>query len=76
MTKNDEVVKRVAVGRNWQGQGPPERCGKAKGMSAGLSYTAAGYKAEGNSAEAAGARLLRNVQVQARIADLQGSTMP
>ncbi len=44
---------------------------KAKGMSTGPAYTAAGYKATGNSAEVNGARLLRNAQVRARIAELQ-----
>jgi phage terminase small subunit len=47
---------------------------KAKGMSTGPAYTAAGYKATGHSAEVAGGRLLRNVEVKARIAELQGST--
>ncbi len=42
--------------------------------SAGPAYTAAGYTATGNSAESAAARLFRNVQVQARRAELQGST--
>ena len=46
----------------------------AKGMSTGLGYTAAGYKATGNSAEVNGTRLLRNAQVKERIAELQGST--
>ncbi len=45
---------------------------KAKGMSIGPAYTAAGYKAKGHSAEVAGARLLKNVEVQNRIAELQG----
>ncbi len=44
---------------------------KAKGMSIGPAYTAAGYKATGHSAEVSGARLLKNVEVQARIAELQ-----
>ena len=44
---------------------------KAKGKSTGPAYTAAGYKATGNSAEVNGARLLRNAQVRARIAELQ-----
>ncbi len=48
--------------------------GVVKGISAGPAYTAAGYTATGNSAESAAARLLRNVQVQARRAELQGST--
>ncbi len=47
---------------------------KAKGMSIGLAYTAAGYKATGHSAEVSGARLLKNVEVRNRIAELQGST--
>ncbi len=53
-----------------------ERCGQGvvKGISPGPAYTAAGYTATGNSAESAAARLLRNVQVQARRAELQGST--
>ncbi len=48
--------------------------GVVKGISLGPAYTAAGYKATGNSAESAAARLFRNVQVQARRAELQGST--
>ncbi len=48
--------------------------GVVKGISPGPAYTAAGYTATGNSAESAAARLLRNVQVQARRAELQGST--
>ena len=47
---------------------------KAKGESTGPAYTAAGYKATGHSAEVAGGRLLKNVEVQNRIAELQGST--
>ncbi len=47
---------------------------KAKGESTGPAYTAAGYKATGHSAEAAGGRLLKNVEVRDRIAELQGST--
>ncbi len=46
----------------------------AKGESAGLGYTAAGYKATGHSAEQAGSRLLKNVEVKGRVAELQGST--
>ncbi len=46
----------------------------AKGMSAGPGYTAAGYKATGHSAEVAGARLLKNVEVRNRVAELHGST--
>ena len=46
---------------------------KAKGMSIGPAYTAAGYKATGHSAEVTGARLLKNVEVRNRIAELQGS---
>ena len=45
-----------------------------KGMAAGPAYTAAGYRVTGNSAKSAGGRLLTNVDVQARIAWLQGST--
>ncbi len=48
--------------------------GVVKGISPGPAYTAAGYKATGNSAESAAARLFRKVQVQARRAELQGST--
>ncbi len=48
--------------------------GVVKGISAGPAYTAAGYKATGNAAETAAARLFRNVQVQARRAELQGRT--
>ncbi len=48
--------------------------GVVKGISPGPAYTAAGYTATGNSAESAAARLLRNVQVQARRAELQGRT--
>ncbi len=48
--------------------------GVVKGISPGPAYTAAGYKATGNAAETAAARLFRNVQVQARRAELQGST--
>ena len=44
----------------------------AKGMSTGPAYTAAGYKATGNSAESAARRLLQNVTVRGRIAELQG----
>ena len=46
----------------------------AKGTSAGPGYAAAGYRATGHSAEVGGGRLLKNVEVQNRIADLQGST--
>jgi hypothetical protein len=44
---------------------------KAKGMSIGPAYTAAGYKAKGHSAEVNGARLLKNAEVKNRIAELQ-----
>jgi hypothetical protein len=47
---------------------------KTKGMSIGPAYTAAGFKATGHSAEVSGARLLKNVEVRNRIAELQGST--
>ena len=47
---------------------------KAKGKSTGPAYTAAGHKATGHSAEVAGGRLSKNVEVQNRIAELQGST--
>ncbi len=45
---------------------------RAKGMSPGPAYTAAGYKAKAKSAEAAGRRLLQNVTVRDRLAELQG----
>ncbi len=48
--------------------------GVVKGISPGPAYTAAGYEVTGNSAESAAARLFRKVQVQARRAELQGST--
>ncbi len=41
-----------------------------KGMKHGPAYTAAGYKATGNAAETAAARLFRNVQVKERYAEL------
>ncbi len=44
--------------------------GVVKGTSPGPAYTAAGYKAMGNSAESAAARLFRNVQVKERYAEL------
>ncbi len=44
--------------------------GVVKGISPGPAYTAAGYTATGNSAESAAARLLRNVQVKERYAEL------
>lgn len=43
----------------------------AKGENATNSYKQAGYTAQGNSAEAAASRLLSDVRVQARIAELQ-----
>ena len=43
---------------------------KTKGMSIGPAYTAAGFKATGHSAEVSGARLLKNVEVRNRIAEL------
>lgn len=43
----------------------------AKGASAGEAYRLAGYDADAKSAETAGPRLFRNVQVQARVAELQ-----
>lgn len=42
-----------------------------KGSNATEAYKSAGYKATGNAAEAAASRLLRDVKVQARIAELQ-----
>jgi len=42
----------------------------AKGGTVGPAYTAAGYKAKGHSAESAGARLLKNVEIKNRVAEL------
>ena len=44
----------------------------AKGNSQGEAYKTAGYNAEGHAAESAGNRLMKNVEVQARIVELQG----
>lgn len=44
----------------------------AKGKSAAEAYQAAGYNADDKSAETAGPRLLRNVQVQARVDEILG----
>lgn len=44
--------------------------GIAKGLPASHAYIQAGYKARGNAAETAAARLFRNVQVQSRLAEL------
>lgn len=44
--------------------------GIAKGLPATRAYIEAGYKARGNSAETAAARLFRNVQVQSRLVEL------
>ncbi len=44
--------------------------GVLKGISPGPAYSASGYTATGNSAESAAARLLRNVQVKERYAEL------
>lgn len=43
----------------------------AKGKSAGEAYRLAGYDADDKSAETAGPRLFKNVQVKARVAELQ-----
>lgn len=43
----------------------------AKGSPASSAYKEAGYKTSGNSAEAAASRLLRDVKVQARVAELK-----
>jgi hypothetical protein len=43
----------------------------AKGENATNAYKGAGYTALGNSAEAAASRLLSDVKVQARVAELQ-----
>lgn len=40
-------------------------------LNGGRAYERAGYKARGNAAEVAASRLLRNVQVKARLAELQ-----
>jgi hypothetical protein len=48
--------------------------GLAHGWAAGACYSRAGYTAEGNAAEVNAARLLRNAQVRARLAELQGRT--
>lgn len=45
--------------------------GLAKGENATAAYRNAGYSAVGNSAEASASRLLSDVKVQARIAELQ-----
>lgn len=42
-----------------------------KGESATGAYKSAGYMAKGNAAEASASRLLRDVKVQARIAEIQ-----
>lgn len=44
--------------------------GIAKGLTAKDAYIKAGYKARDNAAESAAARLFRNVQVQARLAEI------
>jgi phage terminase small subunit len=43
----------------------------AQGKSAGEAYRLAGYRAANHSAETAGPRLLKNVQIQQRIVQLQ-----
>jgi hypothetical protein len=45
------------------------------GMSQGQCYEAAGYKTNGNSAEACASRLLSDAKVQARIAELGAPTV-
>ena len=42
-------------------------------MRAGPAYVRAGYRARGNSAESAGSRMLRNVQVRTAIVDAQNA---
>ncbi|HWK68595.1 MAG TPA: terminase small subunit [Rhizobiaceae bacterium] len=42
-----------------------------EGMPASRAYVAAGFRARGNSAETAAGRLLRNVQISARLAELR-----
>jgi hypothetical protein len=48
--------------------------GLAHGWNAGACYSRAGYTAEGNAADVNAARLLRNAQVRARLAELQAAT--
>lgn len=43
----------------------------AKGIAGSTAYREAGYQAGGNAAEAAASRLLRDVKVQERIAELK-----
>lgn len=45
----------------------------AEGLPQSRAYVEAGYTARGNAAEAAAARLFRNVQVQSRVAELQAA---
>ena len=49
--------------------------GVVKGISPGPAYTAAGYEVTGNSAESAGARLFRNVQIKERYAEFMASAV-
>lgn len=44
--------------------------GARKGLSQGAIYELAGYKARGHSAEQLGSQLLKNVEIQQRIAEL------
>lgn len=43
----------------------------AAGSSAGRAYEKAGYQSKGNVADSAAERLMRNVEIKARIADLR-----
>lgn len=43
----------------------------AKGLAASNAYKESGYTAEGNAAESAACRLLRNVQIVARVEELK-----
>lgn len=48
--------------------------GVAKGLTAAKAYRQAGYRGKGHSAEAAGFQILKNVVVQARVAELQAKS--
>jgi phage terminase small subunit len=47
----------------------------AMGMNAGPAYSGAGYKAIGHSADVAASRLLKNVDVRARVAELMAPAL-
>ena len=48
--------------------------GLAEGLSGAEAYRRAGYRGKGHSAEAASSQILRNLEVQQRVADLRGRT--